>query len=172
MSAQAQADGLSMMERWERTGSMLPKGIAYAISSGHEGLRMVSYADLLKARKEKQAAHLKYLLDLPPTRWAGFVWVFWTPGIGGFAYRGWWAYLRTLKDDTALNFRGLDTDLIQQAMSMFPCGTLPIPENLEQWMVAFATQFRHPGAFSKQGLARVWIERDSANSRRLNLVRA
>ena len=152
-------DGLSMMERMQRTGSFLPKGVAYAISEGRNGLRFVTHADLLQARKARQAYHLEQLLAIPRTRRAGFVWTFWTPGLGGFAYRGWWAYLRTLDGDEPLNFRGLNETLIRQAMGIFPCGVLPFPENLNQWMEAFATEHNRPGRFKKQGLAPVWIER-------------
>jgi len=152
-------DGLTMMERMQQTGSFLPRGVAYAISSWHNGLQMVTYADLLLARKERQAAHLKLVLDSPRTRWAGFIWTFWTPGLGGFAYRGWWAYLRTIEGNEPLNFRGLNHHVIQQAMDMFPCGVLPIEENLHQWMEAFGTEHHRPGRFKKQGLAPVWIER-------------
>jgi len=150
-------DGLTMMERLKRTGSFLPKGVACAINDGRNGLRMVTYADLLLQRKAKQAAHLKYVLDVPQKRRASFVWTFWTPGLGGVAYRGWWAYLRTLDGDHALNFRGLEKDLIHQAMAMFPCGVLPCLENLDQWMEAFATEHSHPGRFRRQGLAPVWL---------------
>ncbi len=121
-------DGLTMMERLKRTGSFLPKGVAYGIGNGRNGVKFVTYADLLEARKAKQARHLRWVESVPCARRAGFVWTFWTPGLGGFAFRGWWAYIRTLDGDTALNFRGLETELISQAMCMFPCGVLPVPE--------------------------------------------
>ena len=169
MSLAIQHDRLTTAERFKRTGSFLPKGVAYAINDGRNGLRFVTYADLLKARIERQAAHLRTILDSPRTRWAGFVWTFWTPGLWGFAYRGWWAYIRTIEGDTALNFRGLDTGLIQQAMAMFPCGILPVPQNLDLWMEAFAKEHSHPGRFKKQGLAPVWINVDRVNHRARNL---
>ena len=150
-------DGLAMMERMLRTGSFLPKGVAYAIGEGRNGLQMVTHADLKKARIEKQKAHLKSVLSTQPLRRAGFVWTFWTPGLAGFAFRGWWAYLRTLEGDTALNFRGMQTELISKVMGMFPCGILPSVENLDLWMEAFATEHSHPGRFKKQGLALVWV---------------
>ena len=41
-------DCLTMMERMLRTGSFLPKGVAYAFREGRNGLRMVTHADLMK----------------------------------------------------------------------------------------------------------------------------
>ena len=152
------SDGLTMIQRFERTGSFLPQGVAYAVSNGRNGLRMITYADLLKERKARQARHLAHVTAVPRTRWAAFVWVFWTPGLCGFAYRGWWAYLRTLSGDTALDFRGFNRELIQQAMLMFPCGIFPQAEYFELWKEAFAAEHRRPGRFKKQGLAPVWVQ--------------
>ena len=142
--AGAADDGMSMIERMKRTGSFLPKGVAYAINNGRNGLEMVTYAQLKVARVARQKAHLNYVLSTGNAlvRRAGFVWVFWTPGLGGFAYRGWWAYLRTLDGDIPLNFRGIKTPLIQAAMEMFPSGILPHADNLHLWMERFAREHR------------------------------
>ena len=157
-------DGLSMMERLERTGSMLPKGVAYAINSGRNGLEMVTYAQLKANRIAKQKTHLDYVLSSAsaPVRRAGFIWVFYTPGIGGNSRRvglmgGWWTYLRTLDGDNALDFRTHDYRLLEIAMKLFPCGVFPVVDNAELWKKAFARQFARPGRFKRQGLAPVWV---------------
>ena len=156
------ADGMSMMERLEKTGSMLPKGVAYAVSYGLNGLRMVTYAELKQKRIERQRQHQDWVRPpILPKRRAGYVWTFFVPGP---FYGGWWAYLRTLEGDEKLEVdrfgRGWKEPALKQAMELFPCGLLPIPENFTLWAEAFAHEHRRPGRFRRQGLAKVWLKRD------------
>ena len=159
------SDGLTMMERLERTGSMLPEGVAYAINDWRNGLQMVTYAQIKANRIQRQKEHLKHVRSVTaPVRRAGFVWVFYTPGLGGGLMRGWWTYLRTLDGNQALDFRTHDYSLLEIAMKTFPCGVLPTLDNQGLWKEAFARQFARPGRFRKQGLAPVWIHLDGWNT--------
>ena len=152
------SDGLTMMERMERTGSFLPKGVAYAIDSGR-GLEFVTYAQLLSKRKRQQADHLKTVLSTKEGRRAGYVWTFYQPGLFGFAYQGWWAYLRVLgHDDLKLAPDRYNSSLLEQAMHMFPCGVIPCKENFDFWKVEFGKQYARPGRFKKQGIAPIWVD--------------
>ena len=153
------ADGLTMMERLERTGSFLPKGVAFAINQGY-GLKFVTYADLKQQRIDKQRRHLEYVTSVREGRRAGFIWVFHQPH---WIYHGWWLYLRVLGRGDIRIEPGIGysfPDLARQAMEMFPCGIIPVADNFELWKEAFAAAYRRPGRFRKQGLAPVWINGD------------
>lgn len=69
-----------------------------------------------------------------------YVWVFhndsWIMG-------GWYVYIKTLKDDYALNFRTHRKELIRKIIEKYPCGLLF--DQFDLWAQAFAQQFRHIG---------------------------
>ena len=151
----------SMMQRYERTGSFLPAGVAYAINDGPNGLRMVTYSDLKAQRIARQRVHLESVESVPERRRAAFIWAFYQPGLFGCAYMGWWAYLRVCGHPSAMKLQwntvnGHDL-LARRCMELFPCGFLPLSENFDAWKEAFGIQYRRPGRFKKQGLAPVWI---------------
>ena len=88
-------------------------------------------------------------------RWcAGFVWVFRVPG---WIFGGDWLYIKTLKHDYGISFERSEYNraLIIKSMELFPCGIIPIYENFEIWMQAFAKQYKHIGFKRKkhQGIA-------------------
>jgi hypothetical protein len=150
-----------MMQRLERTGSFLPKGVAYGIGGGPNGVKFVTYADLKAQRVQRQRERLRLLLQQPayPIRRAAFVWTFYQPGLFGFAYMGWWAYLRMIGErDEQISWDRLGGgDLALQCMKLFPCGVLPFRENFRQWMEAFGREYSRPGRFILQGLAPIWL---------------
>lgn len=81
-----------------------------------------------------------------------FVWVFHN---NTDFFGGWYLYIKTLKRDEAINFRGTNNKLMEKAMSLFPCGYIPLKQNFEPWMRAFAREFAHVGfkRTKNQGLA-------------------
>ena len=93
------------------------------------------------------------------------MWVFWCPGVAGFAFRGWWAYLigvrghRYSGDGVKSNLVG---KLMEQARSLFPVtNPYPLfgPLNDGDWMLLFAHEYqrgRHCGV--PQGKACAWAE--------------
>lgn len=95
---------------------------------------------------------------------AGFVWVFEVPG---FFFGGSWLYIKTLSHDYGISFgRGeYNKELIVKSMELFPCGIIPIYENFEVWMKAFAKQYKHVGFKRKknQGIAKCWCKIDESD---------
>ena len=149
-------DGLSMMERMNRTGSFLPRGVSCCING-----EMISYAQLKAERVKRQREHLERVLAADwPVRRAAFLWTFYQPGLFGFAYAGWWAYLRIVgQEDVQLRWDiiGGRSVLLRQCMEAFPCGVFPIRENFDLWKKAFGLQYRRPGRFKDQGLVPIWV---------------
>jgi hypothetical protein len=143
--------GIPLFDNW-------PKGVKCYISNGHGKLEAITYAQLKAERIEKQRKHLAALDEIPVTRQAGYVWTFYQPGLFGFAYQGWWAYIRTAYESWQLGVRGVNEDVTLDVMRMFPCGVLPIKENYRQWMETFGETYSRPGRFKQQGLAMVWVE--------------
>lgn len=144
------------MERLDRTGSFLPRGVSHCING-----EMVTYAQLKAERVKRQQAHLGRVLSIDwPVRRAAYLWTFYQPGLFGFAYAGWWAYLRIMgQEDVQLRWDiiGGQDVLLQQCMEAFPCGVFPIRENFGLWKEAFGSQYRRPGRFKDQGLTPVWV---------------
>ena len=124
--------------------------------------KRVTWADIHKRRAERDQRNIqrKREPDVPLKR-AGYVWVFWQPH---WIYHGWHLYLWTLKDEVWLS-RGSRLEgpsrFIRHLMEQFPCGVIPIRENLDQWMKAFAKTYARSGRFKKQGLLLGWVEYDS-----------
>ena len=155
-------DGLSMIERFHQTGSFLPRGVKFVING-----EPVTYAQLKAERKaeriKRQREHLRQILiSDSPVRRAAFLWCFYQPGLFGFAYAGWWAYLRICgeREDHQLRWDivGAEDKLVQRCMELFPCGVLPIRENFETWKEEFGRQYRNPGRFKDQGLVPIWVK--------------
>lgn len=146
--------GIPLFDNW-------PKGVAYFIS-GYGGMEAVTYTQLKAARVEKQRKHFEVMMQPAGYRHAAYLWTFYQPGLFGFAYMGWWAYLWTIKDSWQLSVRDcLSIPLALQVMRQLPCGVLPIPENFEQWKEAFGKTYCRPGRFKRQGLVPGWVECDS-----------
>jgi hypothetical protein len=122
---------------------------------------MITYAQLKAEQVKRQAEHLRRILAIEtPCRRAAYLWTFYQPGLFGFAYAGWWVYLRIIgMEDVQLRWDiiGGQDVLLQQCMETFPCGVFPVRENFDLWKEAFGSQYRHPGRFKNQGLAQVWV---------------
>ena len=76
-----------------------------------------------------------------------FIWVFYNKS---WIFGGWWVYLKTIHEDYAINFKNPnEAKLLKIIMNMYPCGTLPMIENFEQWAEAFEKTF-HREAFKRK----------------------
>ncbi len=96
-------------------------------------------------------------------RRAAYVWVFWCPGISG-CFEGWWTYITGNGFDHGGKFQ-TDSDLILEAMTMFPVvepSLLDVGEDWkvrEKWMIEFAKRYQRGKWCGKpQGKAPVWVE--------------
>src|SRR5487761_2099922 len=82
-------EGIPMFPNW-------PKGVAYMVPNGRNGLDRVSFADIQAARIKRQKERLERITRIAePDRQAAYVWVFFVPG---FLYGGWHLYLCTLRE--------------------------------------------------------------------------
>lgn len=144
----------------DHMGFNWPKDIAFIVNG-----EPVTYAALREAKSKAQIERWKFKQSLNPSpvRHAAYVWVFYQPGLFGFAFAGYWLAIRTLRQDWTFSFRhaeygnGLKTT---DMMAMFPLGFLPIKENFEPWKKAFVKRYSHPGRFPKQGLVKGWVTCD------------
>lgn len=136
-----------------------PKDLACVVNG-----ERITYLQIKERKIMKQRKHLeKVLRHDGPVRHAAYVWVFYQPGLLGFAYQGYWLSIWTLRHTWTFRFRldemvsGLSTI---DVMRMFPCGYLPLIENFEYWKEAFVRKYLRPGRFKKQGLVMGWVECD------------
>lgn len=115
----------------------------------------------LQARKDQQRKHLQDLIrDISNLVKPGFVWTFLNPTI--FPYHGWWLYVITHKGSWLIDDRRHKDEFALKIMNLYPCGFLPINENIRPWKETFA-QF-YPRATLKrpdnQGMAKVRVTSD------------
>ena len=122
----------------------------------------VTWKQINAGKTERQNRRLQWKRERGPFRCAAYLWTFYQPGLFGFAYAGWWAYLWTVKewwklsfDEGSYRFKGVD------AMRLLPLGFLPIKQNFEPWMEEFARVYNRPGRFEKQGLLIGWAEAEN-----------
>lgn len=138
----------------EHIGVVWPKHIAQIVDG-----KPVTFAELLDRKRERQGERLtRKLFDWngEETR-AAYLWTFYQPGLFGFVYMGWWAYIRTLNDSYQISVRDIGCDFALSVMAQFPCGVIPIRENFRQWAEAFGGTYARPGRFKQQGLVLGWI---------------
>jgi len=97
-----------------------------------------------------------------------YVWVFHCPGIGGFAYMGWWTYLVWRGGDSG-KYLSHNKEMIRQLMDWFPMSDKTLFGSAlthEQWQKRFARAFccRNPDGSPRkhagriQGKALLWAE--------------
>jgi len=134
-------------------GRELPKEIAYMYKSwASENWQQVTYSEIAAKKKAKQERILAYKRKHPVTK-PGYVWVFYNDTT---FFCGWWVYVKTLKEDFAINFKNPhSSNQMEEIMNLFPCGVIPAKYNFEMWAAAFYKTFRHEGfGRKKQGLAK------------------
>lgn len=115
--------------------------------------------DILKRKQERMEHHLWWKREYGVTqRRPLYVWVFWCPGVGGFAFRGWWLYLigRGIS-----SYKDLSRKVVSRLMELFPLveSTLYGPPDIGQWMIEFAKRYQRGSWCGKpQGKSPVWAE--------------
>lgn len=98
---------------------------------------VITSETILEAKRERQRTHLKDLLrDKANVVKPGFVWTFFNPAI--FPYHGWWLYVITHKGSWCIDERHDRNNIALQVMRLYPCGLLPMTENLRAWKEEFA----------------------------------
>lgn len=93
-------------------------------------------------------------------RRALYVWVFWCPGLFGFAYRGWWLYLIG-RDVKSSKYLERDRGMMEQITRLFPVLEPDLFGELDmhEWKQAFIRRYRRGTWCGKpQGKAAVWAE--------------
>lgn len=128
--------------------------------------RFTYRADLLRAKRERMERNLWQKREVGQvSRRALYLWVFWCPGITGFAFRGWWAYLIGVGGQ---RYQGggvkgdLAADLLRRVMELFPIPAAsrhPLWGSAAayDWMPLFAQKYQCGMRSHKpQGKAAVW----------------
>jgi len=136
-------------------GVDLPKGVI-SLSRDHPGSDWVAHTTKqVIAKKIENQNVILHWKRATSTVVPCFVWVFYN---NTFFYGGWYTYIKTLKEDYALNFRNTNEKIIEKIMQLFPCATLPAIQFFRQWMKNFAEQYHHDGfgGRKKQGLVQCW----------------
>jgi hypothetical protein len=131
--------------------------------------RAVTWEMIKQRRREKQKQHLEELQReweyIPVRRIPMYVWVFFCPGVGGFAYRGWWLYIKGR--DTDEGFRSLRSETIKKVMELFPlvqpslfCKYSEYDADVEEWKREFVKKYaaKKKWCDKPQGKAPVWAE--------------
>lgn len=139
-------------------GIELPENVISIIKdTPFDDWREYTKEDLLEKKIQQQNSSLWFRreygkVEVKPC----FIWLFYNKG---FPFMGWWIYIKTLKEDYAVDFhRGPRAYVsIEKIMSLYPCGVFPISENSGIWAEAFSSQYQHTGFNrTKQGLAKAW----------------
>jgi len=128
-------------------------------------------SDILRQRRERMEHHLWWKREYNVThRRPLYVWVFWCPGVGGFAFRGWWTYLIGKNISYSPAFRNNDRKTISRLMELFPLIEPKLfgPPNLDEWMAEFVRRYQRGYWCGKpQGKSPIWAEVQGSNIRRL-----
>jgi len=135
-----------------------PKEVAYLIKDGYGvDWKPVTYKEIYERKKAKQERSIQYKMRTEITK-PCFLWVFYN---NTWLFGGWWVYIKTLKEDYAVNFRNPDRMLLSKIINLFPCGILPLKENFSQWAEKFAKTYPHIGfKRTKQGLKKCYCKID------------
>ncbi len=123
------------------------------------GFRFITWGELHRHRQQRDQERLafKRRVDEPASR-PCYVWTFDNGPI--IPYGGWWCYVVMLNDRIGVNFRGLNEELALSIIQAVPCGLLPLLENFDQWMEAFAEQHprKHPKDPRRAGVIVGYLE--------------
>ena len=143
-----------------------------AVSASCEGVGRAwhfrTVGDVLREKRERMEAALRRKRQEGVVqRRAVFVWSFWCPGAHGFAFRGWWLYLRGIggRDLPGGGNKGsLAGDLLRRVRELFPVpGQLKLfgPIGKDDYAEAFALAYRRGAHCGRpQGLAACWASID------------
>lgn len=135
--------------------------------------KVFTWDDVKQKRKERQKEILKRKrssrrqIQKKPL----YVWVFWCPGVGGFAFRGWWIYLVGHgRDYCGGGYKGeVDGKLKDDLLRLFPLVESGLFDtNWNLWMRRFVKKYRRGSWCGKpQGKSLVWAEVEESSVRRL-----
>lgn len=119
-------------------------------------------SDILRAKRERRDRHRRWMESQINHRRRLYVWVFWCPGVGGFAFRGWWTYIIGCGVEHG-GVHSTDSDLILRAMELFPVIEPTLFQEdwqqREKWMKKFAKRYQRGLRCGKpQGKAPIWAE--------------
>lgn len=127
-------------------------------------------ADVRRQRQERMKRILYWKReDGVVQRRALYVWVFWCPGVGGFAFKGWWTYIIGI----GVSYGGKyihGGGMIAEAMKLYPLvePTLYGPPDLDRWMAEFVKRYQKGKWCGKpQGKAPVWAEVEGTRIKRI-----
>jgi hypothetical protein len=136
----------SFYEKWH--GEKLPRHIAYLYhNEGYSWFdvkprwQVMTYKEIFK-KKTDRILNDVYNKRRYATIRPGYIWVF---NNDSFLFSGWYLYIKTLKDDYALNFRQNRDELLRKVMPLYPCGVIPMKENFDIWAKAFSRIYPHKG---------------------------
>lgn len=121
-----------------------PAPDVHSIVIDHRGRHVVTWADVMRERREKQERILRHRRESHPTR-AYRVWVAY---FDQWLFGGWQAFIENFQDRHSWCSHWIDRDAHQwrrRLMEMFPL-LLPLGRNererFEDWKPAFAEQYR------------------------------
>jgi len=128
-----------------------------------EPWKFTTRADIRREKIERMEEALRRKRQPQTERRVLCVWVFWCPGIGGFAFYGWWAYFVGVggKFYSGGGVKGdIAGTLLEQVRALFPTGPRPLlaeADRPDDWMPRFARMHaRGTRAGKPQGRALVW----------------
>lgn len=132
-------------------GVDLPNEVAYMYKNyPWDKWVRVTYEEIFAKKKQRQDLNIsrKRRTDIVVPC---YVWVFYN---NCFPYGGWWVYIRTVKEDYAVNFRNYDeVRLIDKIRSLFPCGVLNMEGSFTKWAESFERQYHRKGKRKKNAVA-------------------
>ncbi len=119
---------------------------------GAEEWRDLTWDEVMQRRRERQAEQLERIRgrNSKPTVLPCYVWTFFNRQ--DFPFHGWYCYVVTREfGDVAVRGKHGDNEPLRESiMTEIPCGLLPMAENFEAWMAAFARKHpRRQPAFSR-----------------------
>ena len=140
----------------------IPDNLAYVETGcgkyGREQ-RDVTWQDVMKARRERQGEILERIRQPSlPALLPCYVWTFFNRQ--DIPYHGWYCYIVTRQVSFAVNFRSYQEQLANSIMAEIPLGFLPLKENFDSWMEAFAKKYprTHTHDPRKAGTFLGWIK--------------
>lgn len=165
------------LETWNpqiRRGEIkLPPELA-CVSDG----KVFTWDEVIQSRRERQ----KEILEQKRSSYGQiqkkplYVWVFWCPGVGGFAFRGWWTYVVGVgREYHGGGYKGeLAGHLLDDVTRLFPVAGQTLFSwkygwrEREKWMKGFIKRYRRGTWCGRpQGKAPIWVEVKGGSIRKI-----
>jgi len=131
-----------------------PRNVCYfERNNSYEKWIPITWKHVFAKRTEKQKNNLKLKLRHETER-ACFIWVFFNDT--NF-FSGWYIYIKTLKQDYALNFSSghREKQILDKIMNLIHCKVISF--DFDTWAQAFEKQYHHEGfKRTKQGLLKCY----------------